>query len=85
MNISTKAILASTLLVSVIAGTSANAGRAELPTNSTGYVVTSGEKIFLQNARGGKAQQVISYADNSVGIKKVSFQKAKTTEAGVNR
>jgi len=74
MNISTKAVLASALLVSVIAGTSANAGRAELSTVNNGYLVSSAQKVYLENTSGGKAEEVIAYIDNSVGIKKVSFK-----------
>lgn len=74
MNTLTKTVLTSALLTAVIAGTSANAGRAELPTNANGYIVTSDQKVFLNNTSGGDAEEVISYVDNSVAIKKVNLQ-----------
>ena len=74
MNISTKTVLASALLTAAIAATSAQAGRGELPTYDNNNVVTSAQKVYLNNTSGGKAEQVIAYSDNSVGIKKVSFQ-----------
>lgn len=81
MNISTKAVFTSALLTAVIAGTSANAGRAELSTHSDNYVVTTAQKVFLENTSGGKAEEVIAYTDNSVGIKKVSFNTPSAVDA----
>ncbi len=83
MNITVKTVLTSALLTAVIAGTSANAGRAELPSfDNDNIVVTAAEKVFL-NTSGGMAQQSIAYAD-SVSIKKVSFQ-APVANQEINR
>ena len=76
MNITSKAVLASALITAVLASTSASAGRAEFPTNTGNPIVTSAQKIYLENTSGGKAQEVIAYSDSSV---KVNFD-APTAE-----
>lgn len=84
MNTLAKTVLSSALLTVVIAGSSANAGRGELPTVSNGNIVTTAQKVFLTNTSGGDAEQVIAYTDNSVGIKKVSFV-APSVDQEINR
>ena len=73
MNTLAKTVLSSALLTIVIAGTSANAGRAELSSHSDNYVVKTAQKVFLGNTSGGDAEQVIACSENLAAIKKVSF------------
>jgi len=84
MNTLAKTVLSSALLSVVIAGTSANAGRGELPTVSNGNIVNTAQKVFLTNTSGGDAEEVISYTENSVGIQKVSFQ-SPAVDQEINR
>lgn len=84
MNTLTKTVLTSALLTAVIAGSSANAGRAELSDYSNSYLVTADQKVFLNNTSGGDAKEVISYSGNSVEINKVSF-KAPVATQEINR
>ena len=80
MNIPSKAVLASALFTAVLASTSASAGRAELPTNIGSPIVTSAQKVYLENTSGGKAQDVISYTNNSA---KVNYDAPAPTDLGL--